>query len=237
MISIIIPVYNQADKITATLKSIEAQSYRDYEVIIVNDGSTDDVDLVFGEFVKNSQDQNSYLFINQENKGAPAARNKGFASSSGEYLFFCDADAVLGANALELMLKTLNDNPDAAYAYSSFYWGEKFFKIGIIDAKKLEAAPCIHTMSLIRRSDFPAKGWDESIKKLQDWDLWLTIWQEKGKLGVFIKNPLFKVSPGGTISSWLPSFAYKFLPFLPKVKKYKNAVKIVKDKHGLYFEK
>ena len=78
MVSIIIPVYNQADKITKTLKSIENQSFRDYEVIVVNDGSNDGVAEVFGSFVKNSKDENNYLFINQENKGAPAARNRGF---------------------------------------------------------------------------------------------------------------------------------------------------------------
>jgi hypothetical protein len=87
-------------------------------------------------------------------------------------------------------------------------------------------------MSLIRRSDFPETGWDESIKKLQDWDLWLTM-LEQGHVGLWINKILFRVTPGGTISSWLPAAAYKLLPFLPAVKKYKAAVKIVKAKHGL----
>ncbi|MBN2854502.1 glycosyltransferase family 2 protein [Patescibacteria group bacterium] len=236
MISIIIPVYNQADKIIATLKSIEAQTFRDYEVIIVNDGSSDGLDEVFGSFIKNSKDENNYLFINQENRGAPAARNRGFKEASGEFLFFCDADAVLKSEALEILLKTLEANPGAAYAYSSFYWGKKLFKVGLVDEKRLKTAPCIHTMSLIRLKDFPDGGWDENIKKLQDWDLWLSIFTQKAKLGVFVNKPLFTVSPGGTISSWLPSFAYKLFPFLPKVKKYKEAIKIVKEKHGIFFK-
>ncbi len=235
MISIIIPVYNQADKITATLKSIELQTFRDYEVVVVNDGSTDGVDRVFGEFAKNSKDKNNYYFINQENKGAPAARNRGVKEAKGDYLFFCDADAVLASDALLYLFQALEKNTQVAYAYSSFYWGKKFFKVGNIDAEKLKAGPCIHTMSLIRRSDFPDNGWDESIKKFQDWDLWLTIYKEKGKLGIFVERVLFKVSPGGTISSWLPSFAYKYLPFLKKVKQYNQALKVVKEKHGLYF--
>ena len=235
MISIIIPVYNQADKITETLKSIRAQTFRDYEVIIVNDGSNDGLDEVFGNFVKNSKDENNYLFINQENKGAPAARNRGFKEASGEFLFFCDADAVLKPEALEILFKTLLAHPETAYAYSSFYWGKKLFKIGQVDEGRLKSGPCIHTMSLIRLNDFPDGGWDESIKKLQDWDLWLNIFMTKGRLGVFVDKPLFTVSPGGTISSWLPSFAYKLFPFLPKVKKYKAAVKIVKEKHGILF--
>lgn len=235
MISIIIPIYNQADKLVATLKSIEKQTWRDYEVIIVNDGSTDGVDLIFGDYCKASTDINSYLFINQENRGAPAARNRGFQEAKGDYLFFCDADAVLVPEALEIMLIALNDNPSASYAYSSFYWGKKFFKVGVISPEKLKRAPGIHTMALIRRDNFPVGGWDEKIKKLQDWDLWLTM-LDNGHIGVFINQPLFRVSPGGTISSWLPSFAYKLLPFLPKVRKYQEAVRIVKEKHGLFFK-
>lgn len=233
MISIVIPVYNQADKITKTLKSIEAQSFKNFEVIIVNDGSSDDVENVFASFVKSSNTSNSYLFINQENKGAPAARNRGFREVNGNYVFFLDADAVLKPEALESLYKALEREASAAYAYSSFYWGRKLFKVGEVDEARLKAGPCIHSMSLIRVSDFPESAWDESLKKLQDWDLWLAIFFSKKKLGVFVDKVLFTVSPGGTISSWLPSFFYKLFPFLPKVKKYNKAVKIVKQKYGL----
>lgn len=232
MISIIIPVYNQGKKLIKTLESIGRQSYTDYEVIIVNDGSTDDVESLFAGYCQKQSNNNHYLFINQINRGAPAARNRGYQEARGEYLFFCDADAILKPEALEIMLKTLNDNPTAAYAYSSFYWGKKLFTIGEFDPDKLRKMPCIHTMSLLRRSAYPNGGWDESIKKLQDWDLWLTI-LEKGGCGIWIPRALFTVSPGGVISSWLPSFAYKYLPFLKTVKKYQSALKIVKDKHGL----
>ena len=69
-------------------------------------------------------------------------------------------------------------------------------------------------MSLIRRKDFPQSGWDESIKKLQDWDLWLQMLSE-GKTGLWIPQVLFTIIPGGHISTWLPAFAYKAFP--PKV--------------------
>lgn len=251
MISIIIPVYNQAQKIIKTLESIVRQTYTDYEVIIVNDSSTDGVEAVFAAYYKklaadstgsaNSGDKaaasnngaaNNYLFINQSHRGAPAARNRGYRESHGEFLFFCDADATLKPEALEMMVNALNDNPNASYAYSSFYWGRKLFKLGEFNLDKLKAGPYIHTMSLIRRSDFPAGGWDENIKKLQDWDLWLTM-LEQGKIGLWLPAALFTVSPGGTISSWLPKAAYKLLPFLPAVKKYAAALKVIKIKHGL----
>jgi hypothetical protein len=56
---------------------------------------------------------------------------------------------------------------------------------------------------------------------------------EEGRKGHFIKEELFKVISGGTISSWLPGIFYKIFPFLPQVKKYKNAVRIIKAKHNL----
>lgn len=232
MISIIIPVYNQAAKLIKTLDSISKQSYQDYEVIIVNDGSSDNVENLCADYLKKLQTSDHYLFLNQENKGAPAARNRGEQEAKGDYLLFCDADAILHPQALEYMRSYLEANPSASYAYSSFLWGKKLFKLTDFDSEKLKRQPYIHTMSLIKRVDYPAGGWDESIKKFQDWDLWLTM-LEAGKIGVFVPQILFTVAPGGTISSWLPSFAYKLFPFLPAVKKYNKAMKIIKDKHGL----
>jgi glycosyltransferase involved in cell wall biosynthesis len=232
MISIVIPVYNQAKLITQTLNSLSQQSYQDFEVIIVNDGSTDNLNLVLEKYLKTSTATQRFFVINQKNLGAPAARNRGFKETRGEYLLFCDADAVMEKNALELMVQALIDNPSASYVYSSFRWGSKLFKLWPFDAERLRQMPYIHTMSLMRREAFPSTGWDESIKKLQDWDLWLTL-LEKGQTGVFINQVLFQVKPGGTISSWLPKFTYKLLPFIKAARKYQTALQIVKQKHNL----
>lgn len=232
MISIILPVYNRAKVLAETLNGIAQQTFSDYEVIIVNDGSTDEVDKVFGDYYRNLKTTNHYLFLNQKNQGAPAARNRGWQEAKGEYLLFCDGDAVLKPEALEKMFQALQDNPQASYAYPSFYWGKKLFKVGTFDPGKLKKMPYIHTMALIRRSDFPVGGWDINIKKFQDWDLWLTMLEE-GKVGVFVPEVLFTVKTGGTMSSWLPGFAYQLFPFLPSVKKYKQAMKIIKEKHAL----
>jgi len=139
---------------------------------------------------------------------------------------------VLAPEALQTLKETLDNNPSPAYAYSAFYFGKKFFKLWPFDAEKLKQMPYINSMSLLRRSAFPDGGWDESLKKFQDWDLWLTILEHNG-IGVFIDKPLYVVVAQGQMSTWLPGFAYKLLPFLPAVKKYKKAMKIIKDKHGL----
>lgn len=225
MISIIVPVYNQADKLSKCLDSILRQSYKNYEVIVVNDGSTDNI----LERINNYELRfKNFKFINQENKGSNPARNRGAGEAKGEYLLFCDADIVMASNMLEIMLKTLENNLDAGFAYSSFKYGLKSFKLGPYDADKLKKMPYIHSTSLIRAPHFP--GWDESIQRLQDWDLWLMM-LERGHTGVWIDDILFKVKTGGAISSWLPSFAYKLMPFLSDVKKYKKAVEVIKKKH------
>ncbi len=232
MISIIIPVFNGEKTLIDTIKSIEKQTFQNFEVIIVNDGSTDKTALVFEKFAIKNKLINDYYFINQSNKGAPAARNRGFKESRGSYLFFCDDDAVLRPDALEVMLRELSNNPSAAYVYPSFYWGRRLFKLWPFSVERLKKMPYIHTMALIKRERFPDTGWDESIKKFQDWDLWLTM-MENGQYGFFIDEPLFKIKTGGGISSWLPSFSYKYLPFLKTVKKYNKAMAIIKEKHKL----
>lgn len=228
MVSIIIPVYNQADKLARCLDSILAQSYADYEVIIVNDGSMDDPQSI----IKNYELRITNLkIINQENRGSNPARNRGMKEARGEYLLFCDADIEMSPEMLGEMLSALKNNPEAAYAYSSFKFGSKLFKLFPFEADKLRTMPFIHTTSLIRREFFP--GFDENIKRLQDWDLWLTILKQYGKGGAWIDKVLFKVKTGGTISNWLPSIFYKIFPFLPAVKKYKNSVEIIREKHNL----
>jgi len=231
MISIIIPIYNHAEKLKKCLQSIKNQTYDNYEIIAVDDHSNDNLK----EVIKYSKKEFGYKiewFFNQKNHGAPYTRNKGFKISKGEFILFCDADIVFKKNALEVMHKTLMENNKVSYAYPSHIFGHKKFKLFSFDAEKLKKMPYIHSTALIRKTDFPKTGFDEKIKRLQDWDLWLTM-LEQGHIGIWIDEILFKVSPGGTMSSWLPSFAYKLFPFLPNVKKYKKAVNIIKKKHKL----
>jgi glycosyltransferase involved in cell wall biosynthesis len=232
MISVIIPLYNGEKTIVNTLKSLEVQTYQDLEVIIVNDGSDDKSEQVVANFLKNSASNIPYYFLSQSNQGAPSARNHGYRQAKGDYLLFLDADAILKPNALEIMLETLKQNPNASYAYSAFNFGRKRFKLEEFNPEKLKKMPYIHSVSLILKKDFPSSAWDESLKKFQDWDLWLTMLSE-GKTGIYIPQVLFKIKSGGTMSSWLPAFAYKLMPFLTPVKEYKKAMEIIKNKHGL----
>ncbi|HPD07775.1 glycosyltransferase family 2 protein [Patescibacteria group bacterium] len=234
MISVIIPVYNQADKIGRCLDSLLAQTYRDFEIIIVDDGSTDNLDEVLLAYETKLQDAKiPYKIIVQENRGANAARNRGWAEAQGDFLLFSDADITWRPDALEKLVNSLIHNPQASYCYSSFRLGRKKFHLWPFDPERLYREPYIHTSALIRRADFP--GFDNTLKRFQDWDLWLTM-LEQGKKGLFYDDFLFTVASGGRISKWLPSFAYKIFPFLPKVKKYQEAAAVIKAKHHLPYE-
>ncbi len=230
MISIIIPVYNQADKISLCLDSIKNQTYKKYEIIVVNDGSKDKVSEVLTKYQQKFSTR--FKIINQENQGSNFARNNGSKFARGDYLLFCDADIVLRDDFLETMLSALKSS-GRSYAYSSHKFGFKNFNLWKFDEAKLKQMPYIHTTSLIKKDDFP--GFDENIKRLQDWDLWLTM-LENGKKGIWIDEYLFQVESGGTMSSWMPSFVYKIFPFLPKVRKYKKSVQIIKEKHNIPIE-
>ncbi|MFA6428032.1 MAG: glycosyltransferase family A protein [Candidatus Buchananbacteria bacterium] len=222
-ISIIIPVYNQANEIISCLTSIQQQTFKDFEVIVVDDGSTDNLALVLAPY------QTKIKLIKQINQGAPAARNAGFALSQGKYLLFCDADVVLQPTMLEKMFKILESQPELAYVYSAYKFGWKMYRGWPYSVEKLKKINVAHTTSLIRRLAFP--GWDEKIKRLQDWDLWLTI-MERGGQGYWLPEVLFSVKTGGTMSSWLPSFLYRF-SWLPPVKRFRAAVEVIKQKHHL----
>lgn len=229
MISIIIPAYNAARTISRCLDSIAKQTYRDVEVTIVDDCSSFPLQRPELSSALGSE-EGVRVIHNERNMGAPASRNIGFRASRGEYVMFCDADIVLVPTALERLLDTLQKRPDASYAYSSFRFGWKKFPSFPFDAARLRAMPYIHTTSLIRREHFP--GFDETIKRFQDWDLYLTM-LEQGHTGVWVPEVLFSViNTSGTMSRWLPSFVYK-IPWLPSVKRYRAAEVLIRQKHHL----
>lgn len=245
MISIIIPAYNSGVKLKRALRSIRNQTYTDIEVIIVDDGSAVPIETE----IPISKFQFPIKVFTINHGGAQAARNFGFKQAQGEFVIFWDDDVVGKPGMLQTMLETLERNQKASYAYSQYRWGFKKFGLWYFDEARLRRMPFIHTTSLIRKGDLnpiveSLKGtsdgpWDESIKKLQDWDLWLSM-LDKGYVGVFIPRILFKVITGGSMSHWLPKYAYMkpFKYFLPtslriRAKKYEDAVEMIKQKHGI----
>lgn len=114
MISIVIPLYNKEKSVVATLQSILAQTYTDYEVIIVDDGSTDGSADIVREYVRTLQiDDFKFQILSQQNSGVSAARNRGIIEAKGEYVAFLDADDLWTKDYLETVVALIRDYPGA----------------------------------------------------------------------------------------------------------------------------
>lgn len=135
--SVIIPLYNKAPYIRKALESVFAQTYTDYELIIVDDGSTDDSAKVAEEFINSSLPFREGLgigFFRQPNAGVSAARNNGVAQAQGEYLAFLDADDWWEPTYLERMVQLITDYPDAGLYACNYYYhkdGVNIIKVDI----------------------------------------------------------------------------------------------------------
>lgn len=232
LISIIIPVYNHTEHLKEVLSSLARQTYSNIEVIVVDDGSSPPLESK--DF--SSEFHFPLTFVRQENSGAPAARNFGFALSQGQYVMFLDADVVASPEMLFKLFDALQKDLTASYAYCDHYHGAKRMVSRSFSTEALLKNNYITTMSLIRRKDFVE--WDESLRRFQDWDMWLTLLGQ-GKHGVYAPGFFWRAYPHkGGMSQWLPSYAYRFpfkyLPwFFGKVRSYEKAKKIVMQKHHL----
>jgi glycosyltransferase involved in cell wall biosynthesis len=111
-VSVIIPVYNGAATIGLALESVFAQTFTDYEIVAVNDGSTDETASVLASY------GDRIRVVTQHNRGLSAARNAGVRASSGEYLAFIDDDDEWMLEKLARCVSVLDQNPDCVLAYS-----------------------------------------------------------------------------------------------------------------------
>lgn len=170
MISVIIPTYNCAEYLEKCLISLSKQTYKDFEVIVVDDGSTDATAQVVENFTVD--------YIYQPHNNANVARNLGYrnADKNRPYVVFCDSDCVYNKNFLKRLLRALEDNADAPFAYGNFYVKGEYdygHRAGEYDHDRMLSDNFIDTSALIRKDYFPE--FDENLRRLQDWDLWLSI--------------------------------------------------------------
>ena len=184
IVSIVMPAYNVASYIGETLDSVFEQTFTDYEVIVVNDGSPDTVELErelepFG---------NRIHYVRQENRGAGAARNAGLRASRGEFIAFLDADDLWLPSYLEEQLKFLRSgNYDLVYSDALLFGdspisGRRYMQTtpsnGPVNFKSLVHYECnlITSGVLARRQPILEVGlFNEQIRNGQDFDLWLRL--------------------------------------------------------------
>jgi glycosyltransferase involved in cell wall biosynthesis len=139
------------------------------------------------------------IIVNDDEGTAPKKRNDGFRKATQPYIFFCDDDILLPANYIQLLYNALKADNSVGFAYTGYHGivlhpethpMHGNFQIPAVqfNAQALKYGNYISTMSLVRRELFPT--FDEKLKRLQDWDLWLTI-VKNGSKGILVPNLTF----------------------------------------------
>ena len=179
-ISVIIPTHNRAHLLPRALDSVLNQTKRAEEIVIVDDGSTDDTsDLIQSNYPE-------VITLHQSNRGVSAARNRGIREASGEWLAFLDSDDEWLAHKLERQMAALGEHPETKVCHTDEIWircgrrvnpMKKHAKHGGWIFRKCLALCCISPSSvLIHRSVFSDVGqFDESLPACEDYDLWLRV--------------------------------------------------------------
>ena len=174
-ISIIIPYYKGENYIRETLKSVYDQTYQDFEVIIVNDGSERSaLDLI----EKNSDFKNLKI-IHQENQGQSSARNNGVKSATGKYILFLDCDDLIDKTFLDKTHQILSKNNETRICYTKGKFFEKTDKEWVLqpfNTFDFLIENCIPITALIYKEDFEkVGGFDTQLNYYEDWDFWISL--------------------------------------------------------------
>lgn len=200
-VSVVIPTYNHERYIAEALDSVLAQTYKDYEVIVVDDGSIDNTREVVESFGA------AIRYIYQQNQRMSAARNTGIRSAHGEYIAFLDSDDIWLPEKLEKQMKVFSTYPNLALVSCGALIvdmdGNLMGKIEkrnyinrdvlIKDSTLKNVIPGGGTNVVVRKRCFDAVGlFDESIQvTAEDWDMWLRIIAQYEIR--FVEEPLAKI--------------------------------------------
>ncbi|PYS84887.1 MAG: hypothetical protein DMF67_03160 [Acidobacteria bacterium] len=192
LVSVVVPTYNYGRFISQTLESLRAQTYPNWECVVVDDGSTDDTAEVVSRY---AGEDNRIKYLWQRNQRQGAAKNNGIRNSGGEYLQFLDADDLIEPRKLERQVEFLERHPGVDIVYGSV----RFFQTGNADERLYsmwgDDRPWMPDISgegkevllaltranimavnspLVRRSVVDVVGlFDERLPPAEDWDYWI----------------------------------------------------------------
>ena len=179
-VSVIIPTYNRGWIIKEAIDSVLAQDYTEFELIVVDDGSTDHTPDVLDSY------RNVIKVLSQKNKGVSAARNRGIAEASGKFIAFLDSDDLWLPQKLSVQIEFFNQMPDALICQTEEVWIRNGLRVnpkkrhkkpsGMIFIPSLKLCLVSPSAVMIQRSLFDRVGeFDETLPACEDYDLWLRI--------------------------------------------------------------
>ncbi|HYN69035.1 MAG TPA: glycosyltransferase family A protein [Candidatus Eisenbacteria bacterium] len=203
-VSVVIPCYGQAEYLGEAVESVVGQTYPDWEIVIVDDGSPDATAAVAHQLIARHPDRPIRL-VRQANQGLPSARNSGIAASTGRYVLPLDADDVLLPEMLQKTVDVLDSDPGVAIAYTDY------FRFGA-DSRQVRTGPwsldalafsCqLSGATLFRRDVWTTVGgYDAAMRGgYEDWDFWIGA-AERGFVGRRIPEALFgyRIKPSSMV--------------------------------------
>jgi glycosyltransferase involved in cell wall biosynthesis len=184
MVTVVMPVYNAALYLKEAVDSILNQTFKDFELLIINDGSTDNS----SQIIKSYGDKRIKLVNNEVNCGIIKTRNRGLALSIGKYIAMMDADDISLPTRLEKQVKYLEQNKDVAVLATKLvlmsekgdeqgYWPEDFRTTTVSQINNtLPISNCIGQPTVMMRADIVKSiGYNNAFLHNEDWGLWLNI--------------------------------------------------------------
>ena len=199
-VSVVIPTYNRAHLIGRAIKSVLNQTYQDFEIIIVDDGSTDNTE----EVVKSFNDERIRYIQHKKSRGSAATRNTGIKASKGKYIAFQDSDDEWLLGKLQKQMEIFkNAEKKVGVVYTGFWRIENGKKIYIPSFKVKQKKGDIHKeilkgnfispqTTVVKKECFHVSGmFDEQLVSRHDWELWIRI--SKKWHFEFIDEPLVNV--------------------------------------------
>ena len=178
-VSVIIPTYNRAWALNDAIESVMAQDYHDFEIVVVDDGSTDNTSEILQAFPE-------ILVVRQDTQGVSAARNAGIDRASGRLIAFLDSDDLWLPAKLSTQVGFFDSNPDALICQTEEIWIRNGLRVnpkkrhkkfsGMIFERSLELCIVSPSAVMMRSLLFDeVGGFDETLPVCEDYDLWLRI--------------------------------------------------------------
>lgn len=200
LVSVIMPVYNRASTVSDAIRSVLGQRYRDFELIIVDDGSTDNSLDVISSF----NDFRITLVCLEKNRGVSSARNIGLQKAHGEYVAYLDSDNSWDERYLAVMISVITSTQSiGAYCGQWLYKGNELApfsaRFGAFNKSLIENRNYVDLNAFIHRTDagVAVGNFDESLRRFVDWDLILRL-SDHGKIvsvPVFLSRYFYEKAP------------------------------------------
>jgi glycosyltransferase involved in cell wall biosynthesis len=194
LVSFIIPYYNAGTTIQETIDSIFDQSYSNFDVWLINDGSTDQLSI---DKLKEFEGNNKIHLLHQDNAGPSMAKNNGVLASNGKYLCFLDSDNIILEEYISEAIQAFQLNKEIDLVYSDFlHFGDQtdiHYSMDIDLFKILIGNPIDNCVIIKKESFLSVNGFDEYLSKLglEDWELWINL-LKNGKKFHYLKKVHFK---------------------------------------------